>query len=56
MAWSTNRKRFALALILFLIWVGLLATLAIVSANRPIDRRAVSPPAPALSFSAPEAG
>jgi hypothetical protein len=54
MAWSTDRKRFALALMLFLIWVGLLATLAVVSASRPADRRAVS--APALSFSAPEAG
>ena len=55
MAWSTNRKRFALALILFLIWVGILATLAIVSASRPADRRTVSTPAPALSVSAPGA-
>jgi hypothetical protein len=54
MAWSTDRKRFALALMLFLIWVGFLATLAVVSASRPADRRAV--PTPALSSSAPEAG
>jgi hypothetical protein len=56
MVWSTNRKRFALALLLFLIWVGLLAALAVVSANRPANRGAVSSPAPALSFSAPEGG
>ena len=48
MAWSTDRKRFALALMLFLIWVGLLATLAVVSASRPADRRAVSTPAAIL--------
>jgi hypothetical protein len=53
MVWSTDRKRFALALMLFLIWVGFLATLAVVSASRPADRRAVS--TPALSFAAPAA-
>jgi hypothetical protein len=56
MAWSTDRKRFALALVLFLIWVGLLATLAVVSANRPADRRAVSTQTPATSFPAPKGG
>lgn len=42
---STQRKRFAAALILFLAWIVALATLAIVSARRPGDRSMPPPPA-----------
>jgi len=41
MAWSAERKRFVEALIMFLVWVALLTTLAIVSANRPAARTAL---------------
>jgi hypothetical protein len=48
MSWSKERIRFALALALFLAWIAILTTLAILSADRPTDRRA-SPPTPAAS-------
>src|SRR5208337_5403451 len=40
MAWTSDRKRFAGALILFLAWVALLVALAVVSAYRPASRSA----------------
>jgi hypothetical protein len=40
MGWSKERIRFAGALVLFLVWIALLAAMAIISSNRPADRRA----------------
>jgi hypothetical protein len=40
MRWSSQRIRFAGALILFLAWIVALTALAIVSADRPADRPA----------------
>jgi hypothetical protein len=48
MAWSKDRKRFVGALSLFLLWIVLLSTLAIVSAYRPAARSAL-PDRPAAS-------
>jgi hypothetical protein len=41
MAWSLERKRFAAALLLYLLWVLVLSLLAIVSAYRPASRTAL---------------
>ena len=51
MSWSSQRKKFAAALILFLAWIAALAAMAIVSADRPANR-SVSPP-PAASADGP---
>ncbi len=48
MAWSPDRRRFVAALGLFVLWVMLLAALAIVSAYRPAVRNAV-PDQPAVT-------
>jgi hypothetical protein len=40
MVWNTARTRFFAALLLFLLWVGALAALAVVSAYRPAARSA----------------
>jgi hypothetical protein len=55
MAWSQDRKRFVVALSLFLLWVVLLSALAIVSAYRPAARSAL-PDQPAASGEPGSAG
>jgi hypothetical protein len=40
-AWSLERKRFVGALVIFVVWVGMLAALAVVSAYRPAIRSAM---------------
>jgi hypothetical protein len=52
MGWSRDHKRFAGALILFLVWIAMLTALAIVSADRPANRR-VSPAIPTSSAALP---
>jgi hypothetical protein len=50
MAWSKDRRRFAAALTLFLVWVAMLTLLTIVSANRPKARTSLPPePSPDVS-------
>ena len=46
MAWSMDRKRFAGALALFLVWVATLTVLAVVSAYRPAARTSPPPEPP----------
>ena len=55
MAWSRDRKRFVVALSLFLLWVVLLSALAVVSAYRPAARSAL-PDQPAASGEPGSAG
>ena len=55
MAWSQDRKRFVVALSLFLLWVVLLSALAIVSAYPPAAR-SVLPDQPATSGEPGSAG
>jgi hypothetical protein len=50
MAWSKDRRYFAAALTLFLVWVAVLTFLSIVSANRPVVRTSQPPePSPGVS-------
>ena len=49
MAWSTDRKRFAAAIALFVAWVAALALLAVVSSNRPSARTSPNEPPPGVT-------
>jgi hypothetical protein len=44
MGWSKDRRRFAGAMILFVVWIGLLTALAIFSSYRPASRAHHSEP------------
>jgi hypothetical protein len=55
MVWNAARKRFVAALVLFLLWVAVLAALVVVSAYRPAARSA-QPLAQLAAAKTPDAG